>query len=64
MVEAPFKNEFDALVAEALAADDVSPAAAIRRPRRSKRSATDGPFAETKEHPGGSPDRPENATTP
>jgi hypothetical protein len=54
MLEAPIKNEFDALVAEALADDDTVRTVATSRTRNGKRSATDGPFAETKEHLGAS----------
>jgi hypothetical protein len=54
MLEASFKNEFDALVAEALADDESVRIVTVPRTRNGKRSATDGPFAETKEHPGGS----------
>lgn len=56
MLEAPRKSEFDALVAEALADDDAVRTLTIprRRHRNGKRSAIDGPFAETKEHLGGS----------
>jgi hypothetical protein len=54
MLEAPSKSEFDALVAEAVADDSVLRKTTTPRIRNGKRSATDGPFAETKEHLGGS----------
>jgi hypothetical protein len=54
MLDAPLKNEFHALVAEALADDDGVRTVTILRTRNGKRSATDGPFAETKEHLAGS----------
>lgn len=54
MLEESFKTAFDALVAETLADGDVVRTIAIPRHRNGKRSATDGPFAETKEHLGGS----------
>jgi hypothetical protein len=54
MLEAPSKSEFDALVAEALADDDALQTATTPRTRNGRRLATDGPFAETKEHLGGS----------
>jgi hypothetical protein len=54
MLEAPTKSEFDDLVAEALADDSVLRKKTTPRIRNGKRSVTDGPFAETKEHLGGS----------
>jgi hypothetical protein len=54
MLEAPPKREFDVLVAEALADDGVPRKATTTRTRNGKRPVTDGPFAETKEHLGGS----------
>ena len=52
MLEAPSKSEFDALVAEALGDDGALRTATTLRTRNGKRSVTDGPFAETKEHLG------------
>ena len=55
MLEAPSKSDLTALLARALAAEeDVRRTAAIQRMRNRERSPTDGPFAETKEHLGGS----------
>jgi len=54
MSKAPTKSEFDDLVAVALADDSGLRKTTTPRIRNGKRSVTDGPFAETKEHLGGS----------